>query len=85
MVLKYPEHMANFPRPKKERKLPNVLSKPEMLRLLKAVGNLKHRAIVMVTYSGALRLGEVVRLRPGDVDMDRNLIHIQQGKRRKDR
>ncbi len=84
-VLNYSSPIENLPRPKKERKLPNILSRAEVLRLMDAIENPKHRAIMLVTYSGGLRLGEVVRLRVEDVDPDRNLIHIRQGKRRKDR
>jgi integrase/recombinase XerD len=72
-------------RPKKEKKLPNVLSSQEVLRLLAAVQNLKHRAILYVTYSSGLRIGEVVRLKITDFDWDRKTIRIRQGKGRKDR
>ena len=54
-------------------------------RLLDAVENLKHRAIILLTYSGGLRLGEVVRLKVEDIDLDRKLVHVRQGKHRKDR
>lgn len=74
-----------LPRPKKERKLPSVLNQNEALRVLEAVGNIKHRTIMLLTYSAGLRVGEVVRLRIEDVDADRKLIHIRQGKQRKDR
>ena len=84
-VLKYPFPVENLPRPKKERKLPNIMSREEVIRILDAFGNPKHRAILLLTYSGGLRLGEVVRLRSEDIDPNRNLIHIRQGKRRKDR
>ncbi len=59
--MEYP--LENLPRPKKEHKLPTVLSRAEVLRLLDAVENLKHQAIMLLTYSGGLRLGEVVRLK----------------------
>lgn len=75
----------DIPRPKKERKLPEVLSQQEVLRLLEAVGNTKHRTIMILTYSAGLRLGEVVRLKIADIDKERNLIHIRQAKGRKDR
>lgn len=74
-----------FQRPKKENKLPNVLSQREVLTLLKSVHNLKHRAILFLTYSAGLRVSEVVRLKPGDLDRERSLLHIRQGKGRKDR
>ena len=69
--------IANIPRPRKERKLPRVLSREEVLGFLKAVENPKHRAIMLLTYSGGLRLGEVVRLRVEDIDKDRKMIHIR--------
>ena len=84
-VLKDPVSVGNLPRPKKERKLPTVLSKQEVVRLFNEVGNLKHKTILLLTYSSGLRLGEVIRLRPEDINLDRELIHIKQGKRRKDR
>ena len=84
-VLKRPAPVEQLPRPRKEHKLPNVLSRQEVMRLLGTVENPKHRAIMLLTYSGGLRLGEVVRLKVGDIDSDRNLIHIRQAKGRKDR
>ncbi len=83
--LKDQHPLENLPRPKKEHKLPTVLNRPEVLRLLDAVENLKHRAIILLTYSGGLRLGEVVRLKVEDIDLDRKLVHVRQGKHRKDR
>jgi len=77
--------LEEIPRPRRVRGLPVVLSQDEVLRLFGAVANLKHRAILMVTYAGGLRVGEVVRLRVGDIDGARNLIHIRGGKGRKDR
>lgn len=84
-VLKQPSPIVNLPRPKGERKLPEILSRQEVLRLLEAVENPKHRAIMLLTYSAGLRLGEVVRLRVEDIDSARRLIHIRQAKGRKDR
>lgn len=72
-------------RPKKERKLPEVLSKDEVLNILNALDNKKHRAILFMVYSAGLRVGEVVRLKITDIDPDRMLIHIVQGKGKKDR
>ena len=84
-VLKNPQPIDNLPRPKRERKLPTVLSLHEVHRLAGAVKDRKHRAILLLTYSGGLRLGEVVRLKIKDIDTDRNLIHVRQAKGRKDR
>jgi integrase/recombinase XerD len=72
-------------RPKKERKLPNVLGQGEVRRLLAAVDNWKHRAILFLVYSSGLRVGEVVRLRRADIDRERKILHIQQSKGKKDR
>ena len=74
-----------MPRSKKERRLPDVLSQQEVFRLLEAVGNAKHRVIMLLVYSAGLRVGEVVRLKPGDINKDRNLIHVRQSKGKKDR
>ncbi len=72
-------------RPKKEKKLPEVLSQNEVRHILDNVKNLKHKAILFLIYSSGLRVGEVVRLRLKDIDSDRMLIHVVQGKGRKDR
>lgn len=68
-----------------EQRLPPVLSKQEVARLFRAVANRKHRAILMTIYSAGLRLGECLNLKIDDVDFDRNLIIVRQGKGKKDR
>ncbi|WP_081750781.1 site-specific tyrosine recombinase/integron integrase [Paenibacillus maysiensis] len=83
-VLKQPKSAA-YVRPKKESKLPDVLSLNEVMRLLKAVKNPKHRAILYLTYTSGLRVSEVVRLRPEDCDRERKVLKVRQGKGRKDR
>ena len=72
-------------RPRKDKKLPVVLSKEEVAKILNSVDNLKHSAILMLVYSAGLRVGEVVRLKPEDIDSNRMLIHIKGAKGRKDR
>jgi len=72
-------------RPKKEKKLPEVLSQNEVRHILDNVTNFKHKAILFLIYSSGLRVGEVVRLKLKDIDSDRMLIHVVQGKGRKDR
>nr|WP_261771600.1 tyrosine-type recombinase/integrase [Paenibacillus xylanexedens] len=71
--------------PKKQVKLPNVMSETEVTQLLKAVTNLKHRTILYLTYSAGLRVGEVVRLHYSDLDIERQTIIVRQGKGQKDR
>lgn len=84
-VMKKNISIENLPRPKREKKLPNILSVEEISSILKAVGNQKHRAIIFIVYSSGLRVGEVVRLRVNDIDSQRMMIHINQGKGAKDR
>ena len=72
-------------RPRKEKRLPKVLSVDEVRRLLAAVENLKHRCILMIIYGGGLRLSEVCNLRIADIHSDRMQIFIHGGKGKKDR
>ena len=84
-VLKKPAVTAGIPRPRKERKLPVVLSQEEIAKLLSTVENLKHKVLLMLIYSAGLRVSEVVRLRVSDIDGQRRLIRVRGGKGRKDR
>jgi integrase/recombinase XerD len=84
-VLELPLTVHGLPRPRRERKLPAVLSRGEVLRLLQAISNPKHRALLMVTYSAGLRLSEAVGLRVPDIDSERRLIRVRGGKGAKDR
>ena len=72
-------------RPKKENKLPSVLSKEEIRQLLLCTRNIKHKAILSTIYSSGLRIGEVLSLRISDIDTDRMQIHVKMAKGRKDR
>ncbi len=72
-------------RPRRSRPLPGVFSEQEVQRLFVAVRNLKHRTILMLIYSGGLRIGESIRLRKEDVHVDRKQIFIKGGKGKKDR
>lgn len=72
-------------RPKKSRFLPTVLSKEEVVRLLQATRNLKHRAILALIYSAGLRIGELLHLSLDDIDVERRVVHVRQAKGRKDR
>lgn len=85
VILKNKVSNFDIPRPKKQKQLPNVLSSNEVIRILDSVRNIKHRAILYLIYSAGLRIGEVVRLKSEDIDVDRMLIHVIQGKGRKDR
>ena len=77
--------LASLPRPKRKKQLPKVLGAAEVRRFLDALRHPKHRAIAFVLYSTGVRVSECARLRVGDIDSERGLIHIRQGKGRKDR
>lgn len=74
-----------IPRSKRRKSLPNVLSRAEVNRLFEATTNNKHKTILMLMYSGGLRLQEVARLWITDIDSERMLIKIRRGKGGKDR
>jgi len=80
-----PTVMGSIPRPKKEKKLPTVLSRREIEAMIRAVRNVRHRMMVMLLYSAGLRVSELVRLRTRDIDRERGVIHVRAGKGRKDR
>jgi len=75
----------SIPLPKAARRLPQILSRQEVARLLDGTENLKHRVLLMTTYAAGLRVSEVVRLRVTDIDSQRRLIRVEQGKGNKDR
>jgi integrase/recombinase XerD len=72
-------------RPKRQKLLPNVLSKEEIKLILNAHNNLKHKVMLSLIYSCGLRCGELLRLRPEHIDSKRGVIIIKQAKGRKDR
>jgi len=72
-------------RPRKEKYLPEVLSEEEVVRILNATENLKHKAILMTIYSGGLRVSELTNLRIKDIDSNRMQIRVAQAKGKKDR
>jgi integrase/recombinase XerD len=72
-------------RPKREKKLPNVLSKEEVKQILEATSNLKHKAMLSLIYACGLRRSELLNLKPKDVDSKRKILLIKQSKGKKDR
>jgi integrase/recombinase XerD len=74
-----------FKRPRKEKKLPKVIDGEFIKEQLFKIENIKHRAILTLTYSVGLRVSEVVNLKIQDIDSKRMLIHIKNAKGRKDR
>jgi len=84
-VLKRDWENFKVKRPKKEKKLPMVLSRKEALNLINALSNLKHRTILTLAYTTGLRRGEVLNLKPEHIDADRNQIRVADGKGHKQR
>ena len=70
---------------RKEFKLPVVLSKSEVERILDAITNVKHHTIILLTYAAGLRVGEVLSLSLTDIDSERMRIRVRSGKGNKDR
>jgi site-specific recombinase XerD len=85
ITLERPEAVRRMSRVYVERKLPVVLSVEEMTRLLEHAPSLKHRAALSVAYGAGLRAGEVAVVKVSDIDSERMLIRVEQGKGRKDR
>jgi site-specific recombinase XerD len=77
--------IARMPYQRKRRTLPEILSPEEIAAIFDACHNLKHKTLLMTSYSGGLRLGETLALLPSDIDSTRMMIRIEQGKGRKDR
>ncbi len=74
-----------IPTVKTPSKQPEILSRQEIARLMQAVDNRKHRALLMTTYAAGLRVSEVVKLKVSHIDSERMAIRVEQGKGRKDR
>ena len=77
--------IEHIPYPRHEQKLPVVLSPAEVAVVFEATRNLKHRTILMTIYAAGLRVSEVVNLRLTDIDSQRQIITVRQGKGNKDR
>jgi len=84
-TLKRRETEFCLPRPKVPAKLPQILSREEVAALIEKTTNLKHRALLMATYGGGLRLLEVCHLKLCDIDSHRMTLRVEQGKGAKDR
>ena len=72
-------------RPKREKVLPNVLSKEEVLKIIDSTENLKHKTLLALIYSAGLRISEALNMKPKDIDSVRMLIHVKNAKGKKDR
>ena len=85
VTLDRPSALKKMSRVRKPQKLPQVLSVDEVERLLQAATNLKHRAALAVAYGAGLRASEVVHLKMADIDSERMIVRVNQGKGQRDR
>lgn len=74
-----------IPRPKRNKKLPEILTINEIRKMIEVTGNIKHKLILKILYGCGLRVSEVVNLRKKDLNFDENLVHIKISKGKKDR
>lgn len=84
-VVGQPNKFDRVPCPKKDKKLPVIISQEVVVSRINAIENLKHKAIVSVLYAAGLRREELLNLRITDIDKFRKTIHIHSGKGAKDR
>lgn len=85
ITLRRPEVVARIPWPQVPEHLPDILTAAEIVQLLHAVHSLKHRVVLMIAYGAGLRISEVCSLEVGDIDSQRMVIHVRDGKGAKDR
>lgn len=85
VTLKCEWAVEEIPLPKQPLKLPVILSREEVTHFFECIGNLKHRMILMTAYAGGLRVTEVTRLKISDIDSQRMVLRVDQGKGQKDR
>ncbi|WP_299821631.1 tyrosine-type recombinase/integrase [uncultured Pontibacter sp.] len=85
VLLRHEVQLNQVERPEKPERLPQVLSKQDVLRILSVTENLKHRCMLQLLYAGGLRIGEVINLKLTDVQSERNLLLVRGGKGKKDR
>ena len=84
-VVKQPLKFRYIEYPRRESKLPQLLSQDEIREIFAVCTNTKHRAILFLMYSTGMRESEIINLRIADIDSSRMLIHIRNGKGARDR
>ena len=77
--------ITHIPFPRAEKKLPIVLSQPEVAQFFAAIPNLTYRTVLMTAYAAGLRISEALHLQVADIDSQRMVIRVRQGKGHKDR
>jgi len=84
-ILKRDWERIKVKRPRREKKLPVILSMEEVERLINVTRNIKHKALLMLAYSSGLRREEIQLIKPSAIDSARMQVHVVQGKGKKDR
>ncbi|MGD1961121.1 MAG: site-specific tyrosine recombinase/integron integrase [Fulvivirga sp.] len=85
VVMSMPNRFYSVERPIKQERLPEVLGRNEALDMINCTQNLKHRCIIKLLYSAGLRRSELLNLKLADIESDRMLIKVKNGKGKKDR
>ena len=78
-------HLDKIKRPRKEKRLPQIIEKDFLLEKISKIENLKHKAIISLAFSTGMRVSEIINLKISDIDSTRMIINIIQAKGRKDR
>ena len=84
-VLKRTSFNVTLQVPKRKQRIPELLQRSEIVRILQACNNLKHRTLLLTCYGCGLRVSELVKLKLRHIDSERGLLRIEQGKGAKDR
>lgn len=79
------KNIVNFKSPKVPKKLPTILTREEVKKILEVVKNEKHKLMIMMLYSSGLRLSELLNLRVGDLELKERVGWVRSGKGEKDR
>ena len=85
VVLGMPNRFYSIERPFKQKQLPDVLSKQEIIAMIAHTTNIKHKCIISLLYTSGLRRSELLFLKPEDIDSKRMLIKVRQAKGNRDR
>ncbi|MEL7003122.1 MAG: tyrosine-type recombinase/integrase [Bacteroidota bacterium] len=85
VVMGMPNRFYTIERPIEEEKLPEVIGKQKVLEMIQCTSNLKHKCIISILYSTGLRRAEMINLQISDIDSERMVIKVRQGKGKKDR
>ena len=77
--------IINIPRPKRNKKIPVILTKEEIKSMINSTNNIKHNLILKMLYGCGLRVGEIVNLKQEEINFSEKLIHIKLAKGKRDR